>query len=87
VGKDGYLLECGRYIERNPLKAGLEKELSRYRYSSFNFYARGESDKMVSPNPLYEELSNDKEERRRIYAGYIYERRLSEEALDSGFGL
>jgi hypothetical protein len=25
IGEDSYLLECGRYIERNPLRAGLVK--------------------------------------------------------------
>ena len=30
IEDDSYLLECGRYIERNPLRAGIVKDLSQY---------------------------------------------------------
>ena len=83
IETEGYLLECGRYIERNPLKSGMENDLSRYPFSSFNFYARGENDKMLAPNPLYSELSRSEEERRRCYCEYVLKERLEDHIKDS----
>ena len=38
VDNDSYLLTVLRYIHRNPIKAGLCKELKDYKWSSFNDY-------------------------------------------------
>ncbi|MDD5496737.1 MAG: transposase [Candidatus Omnitrophica bacterium] len=86
IETDGYLLECGRYIERNPLKSGLEDDLSQYFFSSFNFYTRGERDEILTPNPLYLELSRSEEERRRHYKEYVLKERLEDHVKDSNSG-
>lgn len=39
IDKDAYLLELSRYIHLNPLKAGVVKDLTAYRWSSFSYYA------------------------------------------------
>ena len=39
IEAETYLLSCGRYIERNPLAAGLTAEPWRYRWSSCATYA------------------------------------------------
>jgi putative transposase len=44
VEKDNYLLECGRYIERNPLRAGIVKDLREYPWSSYRVYGYGKGD-------------------------------------------
>ena len=44
-----YLLACGRYIERNPLRAGLVGQPGDYRWSSFNAHARGQNDGLTEP--------------------------------------
>lgn len=38
VETDGYLLTVLRYIHQNPVKAGIEKKLSGYKWSSYNEY-------------------------------------------------
>lgn len=38
VEDDGYFLTVIRYIHHNPLQAGITKELSEYRWSSYNEY-------------------------------------------------
>jgi len=43
VESDRYLLAVLRYIHQNPLKAGLCKEISDYKYSSYGDYIKGES--------------------------------------------
>ncbi|NLO38094.1 MAG: transposase [Ruminiclostridium sp.] len=40
VNDESYLLTVLRYIHQNPLKAGLCKELSEYKWSSYNDYLR-----------------------------------------------
>jgi len=41
VERESYLLECGRYIERNPLRAGIVKDPGEYRWSSYRVYGYG----------------------------------------------
>ena len=44
VESDRYLLAVLRYIHQNPQKAGLCKEISDYKYSSYSDYIKGESE-------------------------------------------
>jgi putative transposase len=59
VEAEGYLLSCGRYIERNPVEAGLVAPPWEYQWSSCRAYALGEADALVAPNPCNEGLSPD----------------------------
>lgn len=59
IDRDEYLLECGRYIERNPIKAKLVENPEEYAHSSFRYYGRGEGDDLVTPSPAYLGLSDD----------------------------
>jgi putative transposase len=62
IEADGYLLSCGRYVERNPMEAKLVTEPWLYRWSSCRAYALGEADGLLAPNPWYEELASEAEE-------------------------
>jgi putative transposase len=87
IEKDSYLLECARYIERNPLRAKYvsEKALSSYQWSSYNIYANGIADDIITINPLYEALGNTLKERQDRYKEYILTSRPYEELLDAVF--
>ncbi|MFH1281301.1 MAG: transposase [Candidatus Omnitrophota bacterium] len=86
IDNDAYLLECGRYIERNPLRAKIVSELSRYRWSSYLLYAKGEENDIVkSLNPLYLDLANTAKQRREAYANYVLQGRPYEDILDKEF--
>ena len=37
IEKDGYLLECVKYIEANPLRASLVSNINEYSWSSYNY--------------------------------------------------
>jgi hypothetical protein len=39
VQNDAYMLQLSYYIHRNPLRAGIVKRLSDYRWSSYRVYA------------------------------------------------
>ena len=85
IKKESYLLECARYIERNPLRAGLADDLFKYPWSSFMSYvcdANMKSEIVRSFNPLYLNLSNTVEGRKRAYRDYVLEERPYEKIID-----
>ncbi len=47
-----YLLTAARYIELNPVRAGLVRSPSRYRWSSAAAHMRGRDDALVRVRPL-----------------------------------
>jgi putative transposase len=49
-----YLLTAARYVELNPVRAGLVKTASRYRWSSAAAHVRGRDDMLVRVAPLLE---------------------------------
>lgn len=86
IDNDAYLLECGRYIERNPLRSKIVSDLSKYRWSSYLLYAKGEKNDIVKiSNPLYLDLADTDEERRKLYANYVSQGRPYEDILDKEF--
>ncbi len=86
IEKDEYLLECARYIETNPLRAKLVKVLKDYRWSSYAYYAYGEQNLLLTPNPLYDSFSNA-EKNRRFYRQYVLMPRLYEDMIDDAFDI
>ena len=48
-----YLLHCMRYIELNPVRAGLVRHPADYRWSSYHANALGWEDALVTPHPCY----------------------------------
>lgn len=85
IEKDSYLLECARYIERNPLRANIVNDLSDYPWSSYNFYANNTKDGLITVNPLYETLGRTPKQRRINYKEYILTPRPYEKVLDGVF--
>ena len=52
-----YLGSCGRYIERNAVRAGLTEIAWEYRWSSAAAYVKQVVDKVTDPNPYLGELT------------------------------
>jgi putative transposase len=66
-----YVLACMRYIELNPVRAGLVRHPAHYRWSSYRANALGEADALLTPHALYCSLGRSAEERRAAYrAGF-----------------
>lgn len=82
ITKDEYLMECGRYIERNPVRAGMVDNPGAYYWSSYHFYAKGKLDGIITPDPLFLALSSIEQERRAKYSEYVATPRPYEELLD-----
>lgn len=49
----GYFTACARYVEENPVRAGLVKDAAAYDWSSFGAHATGRDDPLVSPQHEY----------------------------------
>ena len=71
IAEESYYLQCGRYIERNPVKAGLAQEAADDPYSSAKFYVRGEKDPSLTPNPYYPPMGPSEQERRQRYRDFL----------------
>jgi putative transposase len=66
-----YLLACMRYIELNPVRAGIVQQAAEYRWSSYRANALGYVDPIVKPHPLYYALGRSPEARRAAYARLV----------------
>ena len=67
VGKDPYFIQCGKYIELNPARAGLVKGAEEYPYSSFEFYTTGRENGLLTEDIFYEGLGKTPAERQKKY--------------------
>jgi len=79
VERDNYLLECGRYIERNPLRAGIVKDPREYPWSSYGVYGYGKGDGLTDRHDLYEVMGKGPSQRQRAYREYVCSNRDKEE--------
>lgn len=67
VATDSYLMACHRYIELNPVRAGIVRDPSRFRWSSFGHNALGRPDPLITGHPVYLALGADPASRTRAY--------------------
>lgn len=82
VETERYLLACYRYIELNPVRAGIVDHPQHYRWSSYGYNARGFGDRLLTPHSLYLQLGSDGPTRRAAYRK-LFEDVLSTKTLDS----
>ncbi len=86
IDRESYLLECARYIEKNPLRAKIVISLFEYPWSSFMYYVKGEEDGLIRvPNPIYLELSEDRRERQQKFCEFVLEERAYDSIVDNFF--
>jgi putative transposase len=71
IDTDSYLLQCGKYIELNPVRANIVSFAEEYTYSSYNYYAKGNYDSILTPNPIFMEFSTSEASRRKHYIDFI----------------
>ena len=67
VDSEHYLLVCHRYIELNPVRAGMRAQPREYPWSSYLYYAEGRSDPLVAEHELYTSLGKTPVERQEAY--------------------
>jgi putative transposase len=67
IGSGSYLWNCHRYIELNPVRAGLVATPDDFRWSSFGSNACGRFDRLITPRPEYLALGAAAAERCATY--------------------
>ncbi|MBI1733247.1 MAG: transposase [Gammaproteobacteria bacterium] len=67
VHASDFLLTCMRYIEMNPVAAGMVEAPEQYRWSSYRSHAWGETDDLLNEHPLYLQLGASDAERQWAY--------------------
>lgn len=82
VDSDRYLLTCYRYIELNPVRAGIVAIPGDYRWSSHACNAFGAHDSHITPHRLYLELGANDAARRQAYLA-LFGDAVSSEDLDA----
>ena len=85
IQEDSYLLECGRYIERNPLRAKMVDDPKNWEWSSYHFYGWGKENSLIDPHGLYLDLGETPEARQMNYRDYVLKARPYESLLDKQF--
>ena len=64
---EDYLLTCQRYIELNPVRAGMVEHPADYRWSSYRANAQGEENALVTPHEMYLGLGTTEASRLTAY--------------------
>ncbi|MEA5098019.1 MAG: transposase [Burkholderiaceae bacterium] len=67
IESEQYFLLCSRYIEMNPVRAGLVSAPAEYPWSSYAHHIGDKSDSLISDHSLYWALGNTPFEREAAY--------------------
>lgn len=82
LDSEQYLLTCMRYIELNPVRAGMVDHSRDYPWSSYHHNALGLSDDRVLPHGLYRRLGSTDEERQAAYRA-LFRHRLAGRTIEA----
>ena len=67
VDSEVYLLRCMRYIELNPVRAGMVPHSGECYLSSYSSNRQHGRDVLIENHPVYTSLGSDMKERRQNY--------------------
>lgn len=80
IESDRYLLACYRYIEMNPVRAGMVREPGHYFWSSYRHHANERCDSLIEDHDLFLMLGKTPEQRASRYKK-LFEDQLDERSL------
>jgi putative transposase len=72
VQDDDHALVVLRYIEANPLRAGMTADLGDYPWSSYGVHGVGRVDPLISPLPAWEALGRGAEARQTYWRHWVH---------------
>jgi len=75
-----YVLACYRYIELNPVRAGMVNQPKDYRWSSYHTNALGKPSKLIVPHEEYLRIARDQPARLESYRA-LFKAHLDEEIV------
>jgi len=82
IDSERYLFTCYRYIEMNPVRAGLVSHPRQYPWSSYGANALGQPDPLVTTHAHWYALGESSERRQEEYRG-LFDHVLDEQAVTS----
>jgi putative transposase len=82
IDSESYALSCYRYIELNPVRAGMVKSPEEYPWSSYCHNALGEEDNLIVGHFLYNSLGKTREKRCHVYKA-LFAEKLGDKTLNS----
>jgi len=71
ISRDEYLMMCSRYIELNPVRAGMVRHPGEYRWSSYRGRACGLPDALLDDDPWYTGLGPHAQARQQAYQTWV----------------
>jgi len=71
IQADKYLLACCRYVELNPVRAGMVDDPAHYRWSSYSERIGEQADPWLDIAPCFAALGHSPEKSRRRYMEYV----------------
>ena len=71
IDSDHYLLRCSRYIDLNPVRAGLVEAPELYAWSSYRCLGLGKPDDLITPHDVYNGLGADAHGRHVAYRALV----------------
>jgi len=81
IDQESYLLNCYRYIELNPVRAGMVDSPEDYPWSSYRANALQGSDSLLNPHQIYLQLGKVEMTRKTAYR-HLFETDFDEAILD-----
>jgi REP element-mobilizing transposase RayT len=81
IDKDEYEMICQRYIYRNQFRAGMVKHVKQSRYSSYQHYAYGRMNPLITPFRNYFNFGSDPHLRMRHFRIFVETMTDQEESL------
>ncbi len=77
---EDYVLACYRYIELNPVRAGMVNQPQDYRWSSYHSNALGKASSLITPHDQYQRIAADEKTRLAAYRA-LFKAHLDEEIV------
>lgn len=74
VDSTSYCLACYRYIELNPVRAGISGSVADYPWSSYRANALEQSNPLLTPHPVYLGMAESPSARAAHYRKLVHER-------------
>jgi putative transposase len=81
LDSEQYLLTCMRYIELNPVRAGMVEHSRDYPWSSYHSNAVGQGEGLLTPHALYRRLGSNAGNRQAAYRA-LFRYRIAERTLE-----
>lgn len=71
IDTDNYALTCMRYLDRNPVRAGIVGHPQEWPWSAYRCYAEGLELPLINTHPSFLQIADTQEARQREYRRFV----------------